>query len=61
MDEFERERNTGRCLDSNGAQGSPSSGCMEALIEQILDGNNRIETKVDGLGTRVTTVERKTK
>ena len=33
---------------------------MEALTKQTLDGNNRIETKVDGLGTRVTAVERKT-
>ena len=41
--------------------GSPSSsGCMEAFIEQILDGNNRIQTKVDGMGTRVTAVERTT-
>ena len=47
-------------LRTNGAQGSSSSGSMEALIKQILVGNNRIETKVDGLGTRVTAVERKT-
>ena len=61
VDEYERERDTGRCLGSNGAQGSPSSsGCVGALIKQILDGNSRIETKVDGLGTRVTAVERKT-
>ena len=61
MDEYERERNTGKCLDSEGVQRCPSSSeGMEALIKQILDGNNRIETKVDGLGTRVTAVERKT-
>ena len=43
-------------LDSDGAQGFPpsSSGSMEALMKQILDGNNRIEFKVDGPGTRVT-------
>ena len=32
----------------------------KALIKQILDGNNPIEIKVDGLSTRVAAVERKT-
>ena len=34
IDEYEREKNTRRCLDSNGAQGSLSSGSTEALIKQ---------------------------
>ena len=62
VDEFEREGSTRRSLDSGSAQGSlpySSSGGMGALILQKLDGNNRIETEVDGMGTRDTGVERK--
>ena len=61
VNEFERERKTRRCLDPGGAQESPpsSSEGLAVLIKQILDGNKRIETKVDVMGTRVTAVERK--
>ena len=58
MDVYERERYTRRCLDSTGF--SFFLSWVQALIKQILDGNNRTETKVDGLGTRVLAGERKT-